>query len=191
MAEVTREKDNVEELIKEIEERKIKCEESTISCQTKNIEIAKLMESVKVKEENAKVIMEQARIIKDDVEESVRNNLDDKKIKGMQAIMNNPPEKVKLIVQAVNCLSPTGQQQSNSWDGCKILLGKPQQLCDGIRGFMEESGNGKSLRMTHISNSETFIKDLFRKCKEEGVVSSMDEMPSYIKNKVSQEAFAL
>lgn len=156
MAEVTREQENVNDLIKDIEERKIKCEEATIKMQTKTIEIDKLMKAVQIKEEHANIVMNQAKIIKEDVETSVRDNLDEKKIKAMQGIMNNPPEKIKLIVQAVNCLNPVqGQQQPNSWDGCKQLVMKSQQFCDGVKNFMDDAiGNGKNLKLSYINSSE-------------------------------------
>mmetsp|Transcript_72368 Transcript_72368/g.156468 ORF Transcript_72368/g.156468 Transcript_72368/m.156468 type:complete len:130 (-) Transcript_72368:2260-2649(-) len=122
---VTKEYENVNQLIKEIEESKIKTEEATIKTQTLNIEITKKVEEVGLKEENAKVVMDQARLIKEDVETSVKENLDERKIKGMNGIMNNPPEKIKLIVLAVNCLNPTGiSNNQNSWDSCKSLVMK-------------------------------------------------------------------
>lgn len=134
MTEVTREYENVNELIKDIEERKIKCEEATIKMSTKNIEITKLMESVEVKEKTAKIVMETAKVIKEEVETSVRENLDEKAIKGMQALLNQPSDKIKLILQAVNALNPVvGQNYPDTWEGSRQLVQKAGQFYEGVK----------------------------------------------------------
>jgi len=154
MAQVTKEYESVNKLIKEIEESKVKTQEATIKTETLNHEIGKKVAEVEIKEETAKKVMDEAKEIKIDVETSVKENLDEKKIKAMQGIVNNPPEKIKLIVLAVNCLNPTGSNYENNWDGCKKLVIKSGNFYTGIKEFMEENGNGQNLTEKRIASAE-------------------------------------
>lgn len=176
------------QLIKEIEESKIKTEEATIKTQTMNIEITKKVAEVSQKEETAKIVMERAKIIKEDVETSVRENLDEKKIKGMQGIMNNPPLKIKLIVQAVNCLNPTGSSFGNNWEGCKNLVMKSALFYQGVRDFMEPEGSGQKLKKKHIDDSEVYLKNLWKECQPAFGLTDISQLAECVKTKISLES---
>jgi len=193
MAHVTKEYESVNRLIKEIEESKVKTQEATIKTETLNHEIGKKVAEVEVKEETAKKVMDEAKEIKNDVETSVRENLDEKKIKAMQGIINNPPEKIKLIVMAVNSLTPTGGTPDNTWEGCKKLVMKAGNFYNGVKSFMEEDGNGQNLTEKKIATAEAYLNQLFKLVKEDKTldITSEDQMPNYIKEKVSQESYAL
>lgn len=124
MVELEKEFEKVSTLIKEIDESKIKTEETTIQTQTLNIQIAKKVEEVSLKQEKANIVMKESEKVKQEIEAAVEENLDEKKIKGLQGFINNPPSKIKYIVQAVNCLNPTGSSFGNNWEGCKQLVMK-------------------------------------------------------------------
>jgi len=133
MVELEKEFEKVSTLIKEIDESKIKTEETTIQTQTLNIQIAKKVEEVSLKQEKANIVMKESEKVKQEIEAAVEENLDEKKIKGLQGFINNPPSKIKYIVQAVNCLNPTGSSFGNNWEGCKQLVMKAVRFNSGSR----------------------------------------------------------
>lgn len=87
--------------------------------------------------------------MKAQVETTVEENLDEKKIKAMQGIINNPPEKIKLIMQAVACLNPTGTSMD-----FKTLFMKAGDLYKGIKDFMAPGGAGHKLKQANLTNSD-------------------------------------
>jgi hypothetical protein len=182
------EKDQVNILIKEIEEASIKTQESQTKAEILNIEIAKKVEEVGAKQAKADFVVADATKVKEEVEKTVAENLDEKKIKAMQGIINNPPEKIKLIMQAVSCLNPTGQQMD-----FKTLFMKAGDLFKGIAGFMEVGGAGHKLKQANLTAADGYLKSLFSLLKKDPAtgVTEMAQVGQYVYDKVSKDTFTL
>lgn len=131
--------------------------------------------------------MDEAKLIKEDVEVSVRENLDERKIKGMQGIISSPPEKIRLIVQAVNCLNPMGQSFGNSWEGAKQLVLKASQFYQGVRDYMEPEGAGQKLKKKHIDDSEVYLNQLWKLCAKDYNLTDITQLAEAVKTKISPE----
>lgn len=162
MTSLEKEKNDVNTLIKEIEEASVKTQESQTKAEILNIEIAKKVEEVSAKQAKADFVVKDALEVKANVEQTVEENLDEKKIKAMQGIINNPPEKIKLIMQAVACLNPTGSVMD-----FKTLFMKAGDLFKGIKDFMNQGGAGHKLKQANLTNADGYLKNLFQLLKKD------------------------
>jgi len=158
MKSLEKEKEEVNTLIKEIEESSVKTQEAQTQAEILNIEIAKKVEEVSAKESKADFIVKDAIRIKAEVELVIEENLEEKKIKAMAGILGNPPEKIKLILMAVACLNPTGQSLD-----FKLLFGKAAEAYKGIKEFVDKDkgGAGHKLKKSSIDQAEALLKQLF------------------------------
>lgn len=162
MMSLEKEKNDVNTLIKEIEEASVKTQESQTKAEILNIEIAKKVDEVSAKQAKADFVVKDALEVKTSVEQTVEENLDEKKIKAMQGIINNTPEKIKLIMQAVACLDPTGLVMD-----FKILFMKAGDLFKGIKDFMNQGGTGHKLKQANLTNDDGYLKNLFQILKKD------------------------
>jgi hypothetical protein len=166
-----KEKEEVNNLIKEIEEFSMKTQEAQTKAEILNIEIAKKIEEVSAKQAKADFVVKDAIRFKAEVEQTVEENLDEKKIKAMAGILGNPPEKIKLILMAVACLNSTGQSLD-----FKLLFGKAAEAFKGIAGFVDKGGAGHKLKKSNLDQAEALLKQLFLIVKKDGAITEMSQL---------------
>ena len=162
-------KANTTDLIKEIEELYVKTQEAKT--------IAKKVEEVSAKQAKADFVVKDAIRFKAEVEQTVEENLDEKKIKAMAGILGNPPEKIKLILMAVACLNSTGQSLE-----FKLLFGKAAEAFKGIAGFVDKGGAGLKLKKSNLDQAEALLKQLFLIVKKDGAITEMSQLGQLIKD---------
>lgn len=181
MKALDKEKEIVTNLINEIEESSVKTEQAKTDAEVLNIEIAKKVQEVNAKKEKADSVVKEAMKIKEEVETTVKENLNEGDIKAMAGILGNPPEKIKLILTAVACLKPLGTDTP-----FQSLFSKAGDCFKGIAGFIETGGAGHKMKASDLQKADGFIKQLFTAIKKDNKdITEMSQLYQYIKTKVS------
>lgn len=95
------------------------------------------------------------------------------------------------MVQAVNCLNPTGSSFGNNWEGCKQLVMKAGQFYYGIKNFMAAEGAGQKLKARNLQEADVFLKQLFKECERDYHLTDISQLGQAVKEKVSLETYTL